>query len=55
MNFFGSNKYGEKKFYKTFHYNEPIRQSYFIIAAVFGFFSCFYFLCSFYAWKKVIK
>jgi len=55
MTWFGSNRYGEKKLYKIFQYNEPIMHKWPIIGLISGFFTCFLGLSYYYNRKKVIS
>jgi hypothetical protein len=53
MQYFGSNRYGEKKFYKIFHFSEPSRVTFLYLTGAIGFFCGFLALASYYNYKKV--
>jgi hypothetical protein len=54
MQWFGSNRYGEKKLYKIFQYSEPIMHKLPLIGLISGFFLSFVGLSYYYNKKKVI-
>lgn len=53
MSWFGSNRFGEKKLYKTFHFNEQMSLKTPILAFILGLSICFISLSYYYNNKKV--